>query len=101
MPWEAWLPLLPSRVTSGNSPNALVSPGIGDGGIGAPQLLPAPLDLGACHPQTVCAELVRGALTPLEAVRAHYQHGQLVPTAAGLGRPVPSGRAAQHRLLCS
>ena len=89
-------PLLLSCVTLGNSPDALVAPGIRDGGIGALQLLPAPLGLGAHRPQTVCAGLVRRALTPLEAVRACYQHRQLVPTAAGLGRPVPSGHAAGH-----
>lgn len=81
-------PLLPSCVTLGNSPDDLISPGIGDGGIGAPQLLPDFLGLGTHCLQTVCISLVRGALTPLEAVRAHYQHQQLIPTAAGLGRPV-------------
>lgn len=84
--------VLPSYVTLGNSPDALVSPGIRDGGIGA-------LGFGGPSPAD-CTELVRGALTPLEAARAHYQHGQLVPTAAGLGMPVASRRAARHRLLC-
>lgn len=56
--------LLPSRVTLGNSPHALVSPGTGDGGIGVLQLLPVPLGLGAHHP-TDC-------LTLLESVRAGY-----------------------------
>lgn len=77
-------PLLPSCVTLGNSSDALISPGIGDGGIGAPQLLP----LGTHRLQTVCISPVWGALTLLEAVRAHYQHQQLIPTTAGLGRLV-------------
>lgn len=51
--------------------------------------LPSPLGFGgpsAADP----AELLRGALALLEAVRACYRQGQLVPTAVGLGRLVPS-----------
>lgn len=77
-----------------------VSLGIKDGDIGPPQIFPSPLILGAHCLHTVLAKLVRGALTPLEAVRARYQHRQLLPTAVGPGRPGASGHCSVLIALC-
>lgn len=92
MPWETWLLLLIS--------DNCVSLGIGDCGIGPPQISPSPLGLGAHCLLAVLAQLVWGTLTPLEAVRARYQHRQLLPAAVGPGRPGASGRCSVLIALC-
>lgn len=57
-----------------------------------PQIFLSPLVWGAHFLHPVLAKLVQEALTPLEAVRARYQHRQLLPTAVWPGRPGASGR---------
>lgn len=92
MPCLAWLLLL----LSGNC----VSPGIRDGDIGPPQMSPSPLGLGAHYLHGVLAKLVQGVLTPPGAVRARYQHRQLLPSVVGPGSWVPGGGCSVLIALC-
>ena len=91
----------------GNSPDAFVSPGVGDGGIGAPQLPPAPLGLGAHRLQPVCAELVREgpeqSSLSAPAARSHHsgsaEAGSLQARCSGLIGLEESGRSMALALL--